>query len=85
MIKRNSISILLLFLSFLAQSAFAQTASITGTIKDSSGGNPIWHEAHILKAFDIERSQSGGLSSFAQEFCRPRRSCNAKGSIAGPA
>jgi hypothetical protein len=38
MIKRNSISILLLFASFLAQSAFAQTASITGTIKDSSGG-----------------------------------------------
>src|SRR5229473_894750 len=38
MIKRISISILLLFLSFLAHSAFAQTASITGTIKDSSGG-----------------------------------------------
>jgi Carboxypeptidase regulatory-like domain len=37
-IKRNSISILLLFLSFLAHSALAQTASITGTIKDSSGG-----------------------------------------------
>src|SRR5260370_30787986 len=38
MIRRNSISILLFFLSFLAHSAFAQTASITGTIKDSSGG-----------------------------------------------
>ncbi len=38
MIKRDSISILLLFVSFLAQSAFAQTASTTGTIKDSSGG-----------------------------------------------
>jgi hypothetical protein len=38
MIKRISISILLLFVSFLAQSAFAQTASITGTVKDSTGG-----------------------------------------------
>ncbi len=38
MIKRISISILLLLLSFLSHSALAQTASITGTIKDSSGG-----------------------------------------------
>ncbi len=38
MSKRIGIPISLLFLSFLAQSAFAQTASITGTIKDSSGG-----------------------------------------------
>ena len=38
MCKRIGISISLLFLSFLAPSAFAQTASITGTIKDSSGG-----------------------------------------------
>ncbi len=38
MIKRISISILLPFVSFLAQSAFAQTASITGTVKDSTGG-----------------------------------------------
>src|SRR2546422_3951184 len=36
--KCIGISISLLFLSFLAPSAFAQTASITGTIKDSSGG-----------------------------------------------
>jgi len=38
MTKRISISILLFFLSVLAHSAFGQTASITGTIKDSSGG-----------------------------------------------
>src|SRR5713226_1087296 len=38
MSKHIGISISLLFLSFLAPSAFAQTASITGTIKDSSGG-----------------------------------------------
>src|SRR5260370_16617454 len=38
MSKRIGIPISLLFLSFLARSAFAQTASITGTIKDSSGG-----------------------------------------------
>jgi len=38
MIRRISISISLLFVSFLAQSALAQTASITGTIKDSTGG-----------------------------------------------
>ena len=38
MCKRIGICISLLFLPFLAPSAFAQTASITGTIKDSSGG-----------------------------------------------
>jgi Carboxypeptidase regulatory-like domain len=38
MSKCIGISISLLFFSFLAPSAFAQTASITGTIKDSSGG-----------------------------------------------
>jgi len=47
--------------------------------------NPIRHETHILKAFDIAGSQAGGLSSFAQEFCRPRRSCNGEDSITGPA
>jgi hypothetical protein len=36
--KRIGISISLLFSSFLAPSVLAQTASITGTIKDSSGG-----------------------------------------------
>jgi len=45
--------------------------------------NPIRHEAHILKAFDIEGSQAGGLSSFTKEFCRPRRSCNGEDSITG--
>src|SRR5207245_595380 len=38
MSKCIGISISLLFLSFLVPSAFAQTASITGTIKDISGG-----------------------------------------------
>src|SRR5689334_1901952 len=38
MTKRISVSILLFFLSLLARSAFAQTSSVTGTIKDSSGG-----------------------------------------------
>src|SRR5260370_38416269 len=38
MSKRIGISISPLFLSFFAQSAFAQTASITGTVKDSTGG-----------------------------------------------
>src|SRR5712691_13046129 len=47
--------------------------------------NPVRHETHILKAFDIEGSQAGGLSSFTKEFCRPRRSCNGEDSITGPA
>ena len=38
MVKRIRIWIPLLFLSFLAPSALAQTSSITGTIKDSTGG-----------------------------------------------
>src|SRR5260370_42334833 len=47
--------------------------------------NPIRDEAHILKAFDIEGSQAGGLSSLAQEFCRPLRSCSGEDSITRPA
>jgi hypothetical protein len=38
MTKPTGISIFLFFLSFLAHSTFAQTASITGAIKDSPGG-----------------------------------------------
>jgi len=38
MVKRIRIWIPLLFLSFLAPSALAQTSSITGTINDSTGG-----------------------------------------------
>jgi hypothetical protein len=34
---------------------------------------------------DIEGSRAGGLSNFAQEFCRSRRSCNGEDFITGPA
>jgi hypothetical protein len=56
---------------------------------DGGGQNgPIFLTVFEVKkeiSVDIEGSRAGGLSNFAQEFCRLRRSCNGEDFVTGPA